>query len=186
MKFNQLEIIDIFTINILSKNNILRREKRCTCRCECGGYITTNYYAVASKKVMSCGCYLKVSRGISGRELASKTTKEERQLKYVFSQYKSHAKYNNRDFTLTREEFSNIVFSNCHYCGSEPSNLVKKERYGGPFYYNGIDRKDTSGHYTLENSLPCCISCNKAKSDMTYNEFKEWSVKLYNKFGKYK
>lgn len=40
--------------------------------------------------------------------------------------------------------------------------------------YNGIDRKNSSEGYTLGNSLPCCRVCNRAKSDMDYEEFKQW------------
>ena len=36
---------------------------------------------------------------------------------------------------------------------------------------NGIDRIDNNIGYTKENSVPCCEICNKAKRDMSYNDF---------------
>ncbi|WP_146203669.1 hypothetical protein [Azospirillum sp. TSO5] len=37
--------------------------------------------------------------------------------------------------------------------------------------FNGIDRKDPLKGYTTENCVPCCFEINRAKSDMTIDEF---------------
>ena len=37
-----------------------------------------------------------------------------------FSNYKSRAKSKNWEFSLTKEEFSGLSLSNCHYCNQEP------------------------------------------------------------------
>jgi hypothetical protein len=42
----------------------------------------------------------------------------------------------------------------------------------------GIDRKDNTKGYVLENSLPCCYLCNRAKGDKPYEEFILWVVRL--------
>ena len=36
---------------------------------------------------------------------------------------------------------------------------------------NGVDRKNNELFYNIENSLPCCKSCNSMKMAMTYDEF---------------
>lgn len=66
-----------------------------------------------------------------------------------FSSYKSMAKYNNRDFYLTFEEFKELIESGCYYCGS-------KKRIG-------IDRKDNSIGYIKDNCVSCCWPCNYIK-----------------------
>lgn len=43
---------------------------------------------------------------------------------------------------------------------------------------NGIDRRDSSLGYTLENCLPACGVCNKAKLDYTEEEFLVWTNRL--------
>ena len=57
---------------------------------------------------------------------------------------------------LTLEEFSPLINDNCYYCGKENCR--------------GVDRLDSDGSYTLENSKPCCKTCNQMKNDMTEQE----------------
>lgn len=52
-----------------------------------------------------------------------------------------------------------IVSQPCHYC----------DTVGNPFV--GIDRKNNEPYYRVENSLPCCKRCNKAKCDDSYSDF---------------
>ena len=47
----------------------------------------------------------------------------------------------------------------CHYCGGETEN--------------GADRKDSNGGYTVDNVVPCCWGCNRAKKDKSYESFLE-------------
>ena len=41
----------------------------------------------------------------------------------------------------------------------------------GEFIRNGIDRKDNDKNYTLENSVPCCWTCNRGKMSKTMDEW---------------
>ena len=43
----------------------------------------------------------------------------------------------------------------------------------------GIDRKDNTLGYTLENSVPCCPTCNFAKRGLSVIEFIEWARRVY-------
>lgn len=67
-----------------------------------------------------------------------------------------------------------MATSQCHYCGSPPSNgqaIERKGFEGEKHYYQGIDRIENSLGYTKENCIPCCIKCNKIKSDiLSYEE----------------
>lgn len=70
--------------------------------------------------------------------------------------YVSSAKAKNLDFTLSRDQFAELILSPCHYCGDK----------GG-----GIDRKDNIKGYTPENSLSACSVCNHAKATLSYEDF---------------
>ena len=91
----------------------------------------------------------------------------------TFSGYKNRAKTNSVDFFLSNEEFERISKSSCFYCGKE-----------GP---NGIDRKDNSKGYILDNCVPCCKHCNYVKGNLSQDDFNTWKnrfVLYQSKVGK--
>lgn len=99
--------------------------------------------------------------------------------------YKRNAKRSGREFSLTKEQFKNLVESNCTYCGIEPrqsmfsrNHMTEFSRERTRFTYNGIDRKNSTLGYSLENSVPCCKQCNAAKTDMPYEEFMNFISRL--------
>lgn len=73
--------------------------------------------------------------------------------------YPSSAKERGLLWLISEEQAEAIMRQPCHYCG----------RAGTPFV--GIDRKDNSDHYVLENCLPACKGCITAKRAMPYDEF---------------
>lgn len=77
---------------------------------------------------------------------------------------------------LTVEEIRTIMLSNCHYCGGSPKN----RRIRIAIKYTGIDRVDSNKGYISGNCVPCCNACNRAKSDMTLDEFNSWIKGLVN------
>jgi hypothetical protein len=83
---------------------------------------------------------------------------------------------------LTTEEVLNLVKSNCHYCGDGFSNLLNynQPHFKYKFYYNGIDRIDSSKGYIRGNVVSCCKTCNVSKMDMDYNKFINHIKKIYN------
>lgn len=46
-------------------------------------------------------------------------------------------------------------------------------------YINGIDRKDSSKGYTIDNCVPCCTECNTMKSDLPLDVFYNRIDKIY-------
>ena len=58
---------------------------------------------------------------------------------------------------LASDEITRLHLSHCHYCGLFPAL--------------GIDRMDSTVHYTPENSVACCTECNYAKKDLDPEEF---------------
>ena len=79
--------------------------------------------------------------------------------------YKRQAKQRELVWGLSDEQASALFAAACHYCGEPPLPL------------NGIDRKDNGGDYVEGNVLPCCRTCNFAKSSRAYDEFVAWIAK---------
>jgi len=85
-----------------------------------------------------------------------------------YNHYKNKAKSKNRAFELSKQEFEDIIKSNCYYCGA--STKI------------GIDRKDNNLGYIKENCAPCCWRCNKIKGRANYEEFFEMCVMISKNF----
>lgn len=111
-------------------------------------------------------------------------------LQRLYTKLKSQAKSRNKDVSITLEEFSVLVALPCHYCGNLPANVIKdrfkknNKQFSNPkifLIYSGIDRKDNTKGYSLNNVLPCCKVCNAAKLDLTYEDFKNHIAKIYRR-----
>lgn len=128
--------------------------------CDCGRKKIIRPSKVFSKNgtTKSCGC-------LKGKYENNGITK-------IFASYKKNAKIRNLVFNLSIEDFSRITSEKCHYCNILPSRL-SKSKYN-IYLYNGIDRKNNKIGYELNNCLPCCTLCNKAKRDLDYDIFIEW------------
>ena len=90
--------------------------------------------------------------------------------------YKKSAKKRNYNFNLTNDFFYFLILDNCHYCGVEPS----KNYLNNGYFFNGIDRIENKKGYEINNVVTCCETCNKAKRDLSYNDFIKWINKLIN------
>ena len=89
----------------------------------------------------------------------------------LFSQYKKNAAERSFKFELSDEEFLQLTTCDCHYCGIAPKQFFRKNIGNGPYVYNGIDRKDNSVGYTMENCVSCCKTCNYSKGTLGEDEF---------------
>lgn len=150
------------------------------CRCDCGVEKYLRGSKLGDGSTTSCGCWRKE------RSKKPRTPKGHSGKKRLYNSYLNKSKKLKIPFDLTLEEFINITDSDCHYCGATPSNIIKpkgrmKESAINAMYtYNGIDRKAPLLGYVINNSLPCCASCNMAKSDMSYHEFMLLIENIYN------
>lgn len=77
-----------------------------------------------------------------------------------FDSYKSRAKTKNIPFELSFNLFDTIVKHKCFYCKYDPFDKP-----------NGIDRFDNTKGYVKGNCVPCCWTCNRAKSSMKPDEY---------------
>ena len=92
-----------------------------------------------------------------------------------FAKYANEAEPRGKRFELSKEFFNNLVAQDCYYCGVNPQT-----------YNVGLDRVDSSGHYTERNVVPSCGPCNFMKRDASQDLFiakakhifKHWSTRL--------
>ena len=76
-----------------------------------------------------------------------KNSKEEN-----YNVYKRSAEYKNLDFTISYDDYINIVDKECYYCG-----IIQDKGF------NGIDRTNQTIGYLLDNCVSCCKICNYMK-----------------------
>jgi hypothetical protein len=161
------------------------------CKCDCGKEIIKpkNNLMYSKNLIKSCGCYTKEFSKNNIQETNKKRIMSDDKhatINKIFTDYTQSCKVYNKDFYLTKEDLENLIFSNCHYCGAEPT-LIQKHRRGKTVNYlpsNGIDRIDSSKGYTLDNVVPCCKWCNYSKRERKVDDFKEWADRLYHNLHK--
>lgn len=134
-------------------------------QCDCGRFIITVPLHVYSGDTTSCGC----KRRLPNNEAA---------VNRIIQRYQRIAKQNNREYSLTFEQFKNLTSKNCTYCNKKP--LQESKSRTGLYIYNGIDRVDSTKGYNLDNCVSCCISCNRMKSDFSLETFKYQIKDIYN------
>ena len=102
----------------------------------------------------------------------------------VFNSYKRNAKKRNLSFEINLNDFKRITTSNCYFCGIAPNTKSSLEHCKvitakhSEYIYNGIDRLNNDKGYTLENSVPCCVECNRAKRNYTLSQFENWIIRI--------
>lgn len=149
-------------------------------KCKCGREKTICINNVRCGHSICCG--LSPCRGT---ERKKDSEVGHRAILYV---YKKHAKDRGLDFNLEYDYFKDLTKGDCHYCGIEPIQVYQlknpktgKIRSGVPVVYNGIDRVDSTKGYFNDNVVTCCKICNRAKSNLSLDEFREWISKVYLK-----
>lgn len=102
------------------------------------------------------------------QEIADNKYRETRSFRRRLYSIQGNAKGRNIKLFLTEEQIKNLLEQDCYYC-SEP-------------HANGIDRIDSKGDYTIDNTVPCCGICNVMKNKFSINVFLDKVSKIYNKF----
>lgn len=75
-----------------------------------------------------------------------------------------------KEWRLSHEQAFSLISKQCTYCGFEPN---------WPDNRVGIDRVNNDVGYQIDNCVSCCFTCNSAKGVMSYEDFKEWVLKVY-------
>jgi len=99
-------------------------------------------------------CFESQQKIEDNRDDRCRNYKEERKqfLETYFRMFIKESSKRGYNVELNFEDYSNLVTQSCYYCG----------------YYNkkeaiGIDRVNNTLHYTKENCVPCCETCNRIK-----------------------
>lgn len=88
--------------------------------------------------------------------------------------YRRNARVRKIKWSLSYPQFLKIISNVCHYCGALPVRQTRISRGKRRFSLermHGIDRKNNTDGYTLENSVACCKQCNFAKYIFSEAEF---------------
>jgi hypothetical protein len=165
MRFHNFVIVDS-EIAITSK--IGKRYTAWKCECDCGVIFTIRTKEI-KKGRKSCGCLTRLAR-------YRKLPPDIAMINFKYRHYITSAKKRNLSWELDKKQFTNLIFGNCTYCGVEPSLIVK--RLNETISINGVDRVNNEIGYSIDNVVSCCKICNYAKSNLTYNEFKTWIIRL--------
>lgn len=181
------------TVIALSEERGNRNQYKWECICDCGTKKTVTGELLRSGKTKSCGCLLKESREL----MRSKMDRRVALLRNLYSHTKTRykKKYGVKNH-LPFAEFSKLSQMNCHYCGTEPSHVIKDYMHDSKtkgrnkkvsdtvVLYNGLDRIDSDIGYKSGNVVPCCRACNVAKLAMSQEDFKEHIKKIYHHWAK--
>ena len=161
-----------------------KKRKKVLCKCICGKEKVFRYDSFVCKneldRAKSCGCKHIYRNNLNSQ----KRRKPESVYRYIYEQYQYSAKTRNIKFSLSKEEYIELVRKDCFYCGNKAPTKQphrgKNYYVGVPVPYNGIDRIDSNIGYKKENCVPCCTRCNYMKSDMDLSSFTEHILKIAN------
>lgn len=182
MPEKDISIGDVFGSLIVDRFETVGKNKTLVAKCVCGKE-KVFWKKSAIVRQHSCGCR---------SDLTGLTGKQRRSWNLRLQGYKNGAKKRNLVWELSFQDFVDIASQNCHFCGSTPtvwdciSNAPSIQRDSPKSLWkdylisvSGVDRFDSSKGYTLENCVPCCTNCNRAKSDMSFENFKTHVEKMY-------
>ena len=143
------------------------------CLCDCGKTCTAMGKYLRQGKKRSCGCLKRESAQINAKAMT-----ESNNLPFgvaafnlLFAGYKCSAAAREIEFKLTKDEVRDLTKENCFYCGAEPETVYASHLPNGGYVYNGVDRKDSSLGYSLENCVACCKMCNWMKNTFSVEKF---------------
>ena len=134
------------------------------CLCDCGVTCFKRSDSLRAGAVRSCGCLRKdtnvwVKNRLPGTEAGRNK---------AYRTCKKNASNRALAFELSLEDFEKLTKQDCHYCGIEPRQKLIN------YTYNGIDRVNNALGYLLSNCVACCGRCNRAKDNMTVEEWRSW------------
>lgn len=179
-RFGRLVVLESF-------ESFTNRRMVWRCQCDCGNvkHVATNH--LRDGATTSCGC-LRTELGTARLQNYIKKNGSSRRGEYgqsnktrLYLSYGRSARRRNIEFSLSQDEFINITSKNCYYCGVEPMTISKSKGTFGQYVHNGVDRLDSNVGYVLNNCVPCCWMCNRAKLDSPLDEFLAWIDRLLEK-----
>lgn len=105
------------------------------------------------------------TRKDKGVKRAKYNIKDKKEDSTSYRRYQYRANSKSLEFSLSKEQFNDMITKDCTYCGIPNANT--------------LDRIDSLKGYTIDNVTPCCIKCNMMKSKWTTDEFISHITKIY-------
>jgi hypothetical protein len=155
-------------------------------KCDCGNEVECFGSDVKNGRKQSCGCLYREHKDNCGKRLGIFNTKPNKEgpINKLFGTYKRQSIRRGYEWKLSKDEFKNLLFKKCFYCGNEPSSKFTTSSNNpvndNVLIYNGVDRKHNDVGYTKENCITACGICNRMKMDLGYEEFLNQINKIYN------
>lgn len=132
------------------------------CVCDCGEEKWIKRNALVSGNTTSCGCY---SKEVRSRKMGAAAQRK------LYGRYRKDADRRGHDFNISEDDFLRIASAPCAYCKRTEVSEYAPKRTNGSFKYTGVDRIDSSLGYSINNCQPCCVDCNRAKWQLSEDEF---------------
>jgi hypothetical protein len=147
---------DNLRYNTLKSVNTSEVNSPTTLCCYCGKsfekFLTR--YNKQSQSCHHCSANQKKNDDKRSARVRNYAAEKKKNIARALKEYKTSATKKKLEFELTKEEFTKLISSPCHYCGKYKEDEVI-----------GIDRVDSDEGYVLKNVVPCCWPCNRMKSD---------------------
>jgi hypothetical protein len=139
-------------------------------RCDCGREFNAYTYLLESGQTKHCQeCANLARRGKPN--IANRIDPVQRTVNDLWNSFRK-AMRAKAGSTLTKDEWLAVVTSACVYCGRERVNCRKAlVDHAEDFWYNGVDRIDSSLPYVSGNVQPACWVCNRMKGNMSHEDF---------------
>lgn len=138
------------------------------CLCKCGEICIIRGYSLTSGKTQSCGCLKK--------EAPHLPFLKESQPKYSMEESAARVVWQSRYKEISFDNFFQLAKQNCFYCDALPSliKLARQKNNEQPFIYNTLDRIDSNKNHTIDNVVPACLICNRAKLNRSLQDFYQY------------
>jgi len=110
--------------------------------------------------------------------MVAKLAKYQASKNQIFRKYEENATRKKIPFHLTQEQLNSVAEKDCTFCEAPATASPAHVKYYGAWKSNGLDRKDNTKGYTIENVQPCCFMCNRMKSNLKEEDFLEHVGKI--------
>ena len=177
-KYGLLTIIDLAGYVKEKNSERIRKKPVALCKCDCGLSCKVRIKDLKRGLQKSCGCLKKHLASNQGKRNTLKNGNSS--LNALYNSYYQRAKKKSIEFNITKEDFKNLTNLKCTYCHIDPYKDAGRlnKSLSSTYLYNGLDRVDNKIGYTIENVVPCCEICNKAKRDLDLQSFLNWIERI--------